>query len=199
MAGHMWKLIAGCALFACPSVALANDVGSPWQLDAGSEQADSFGTLNPDELTLNKALKNAMRGDVDMMTCAHGYLMTKMGNHGDARTIFENCAAAGYTGTMTWMSYMDDNGFGLPQEDAKSATAWDRKAAEMGDPIGQLNYGLDLLRGRGVDVDEEAGRQWVDRAADAGERSAIELRDAGYDYTIVTPDADEWKYKQRLY
>ena len=37
-------------------------------------------------------------------------------------------------------------------------------------------------------------RLYVDRAAGAGMKDAVALRDAGYDYTVVTPDADEWKY-----
>lgn len=169
-----------------------------WQLDAGTEVEDEGGTLNPDELTLNKAIKNAMRGKVDMMTCAQGYLMTKMGNHGDARTIFENCAKQGYTGTMTWMSYMDTNGYGKP-EDPKAAAEWDRKAAEAGDPVGMLNYGLDLLRGHGVEPDPQAGRVLIDRAADAGIRDAIDVRESGYDWKAGTPDADDWRYEKRIY
>lgn len=187
--------------FAYPLSAGADEgsVDNPWQLDAGTEKADEFGTLNPDEMTLNRAIENATRGDVDMVTCAQGYLMTKMGNHVDARAIFRKCAEAGYTGTMTWMSYMDENGFGRQGYDPKAAAEWDRQAADRGDPIGQLNYGLDLLRGRGVAPDPQAGRQWIDKSAAAGDPSAIELQRHDYDYRAVTPDADESRYEKRLF
>ena len=175
----MRHLICALSLFAVP--ALAED-----DLDPG-------GTLNPDEMSLNSALQKALRGDVDMVVCAQGYLMTKMGNHGDARTIFKNCADQGWTGTMTWMSYMEDNGFG-GDENPDAAAEWDRLAAEAGDPVGMFNYGLDLMRGRGVARDDAAGRSFVDQAAAAGLAVAKRLQASGYDLDEVTPDADNWKY-----
>ncbi len=136
-----------------------------------------------------------MKGEVDMVICAQGYLMTKQGNHGDARTIFKNCADKGWTGTMTWMSYMDENGFG-GDRDPVAAAEWDKTAAERGDPIGQFNYGPDLLRGHGVSQDPDLGRSYVDRAAKQGLDVARELKASDYDWESVTPDADEWKYKK---
>ncbi|MBL1407007.1 MAG: sel1 repeat family protein [Rhizobiales bacterium] len=173
----------------------AND---PWQLDIGTEVEDEFGTLNPEELSLNKAIKNAMRGKVDMMTCAQGYVMTKMGNHGDARKIFESCIKNGYTSAMTWMSYMEHNGFGAAENPA-AAAAWDKKAADAGDPIGQFNYGLDLLRGHGVELNKELGKAYIDDAAEYGLKDAIEVQKSDYDYNVVTPDADNWKYEKRIF
>lgn len=190
--------MVGLSLAATSSLAEEPDKHDPWKLNAQSEVEDEYGTLNPDELTLNKAIKNAMRGDVDMMVCAQGYVMTKMGNHGDARTIFENCAKKGYTGTMTWLSYMDHNGFGA-DENPEGAAAWDKKAADAGDPIGQFNYGLDLLRGHGVELNKELGKVYIDKAAKYGLKDAIEVQDSDYDYNVVTPDADNWKYEKRIY
>lgn len=171
---------------------------TPWELDVGSEIEDEFGTLNPEELTLNKAIKNAMRGDVDMMTCAQGYVMTKMGNHGDARKIFEACIEKGYTSAMTWMSYMEHNGLGSA-ENPQAAAKWDKKAADAGDPIGQFNYGLDLLRGHGVELNETLGKTYIDDAAKHGLKDAIEVQQSDYDYNVVTPDADNWKYEKRIF
>jgi uncharacterized protein len=151
------------------------------------------GSLNPEEMSLSKAVERAREGDVDFVVCAQGYLLTKKGDHKAARTVFEECARQGYTGAMTWLSYLDDNGFGAP-ENAEQASKWDQKAAEMGDRVAQFNFGLDLLRGRGVPANSDLGRQYVDRAADAGLKDAIQLKNSGYDYTVVTPDADEWKY-----
>lgn len=156
-------------------------------------QADEDGTLNPEELSLNSVLQKAVRGEVDMMTCAQGYFITKSGRHAAARALFERCALAGYTGAMTWMAQLDDNGLGAP-EDPVAAAAWDLRAAEAGDPVGQFNYGLDLIRGRGVEQDLELGRRYIDQAAEAGLQAARQMQEADYDPEEVTPDADNWKY-----
>ena len=161
-----------------------------------SEQAD--GILNPEEMSLARVTEKAREGDVNFVSCAAGYLMTKKGDHASARIVFEECARQGFTGAMTWMSYLDDNGFGAP-ENAERASNWDQKAADMGDPIAQFNYGLDLLRGRGVQANSDLGRQYVDRAAKAGMKDAVALQDSGYDYRSVTPDADEWKYLKPVF
>ena len=160
---------------------------------AGPAIGDELGTTNPEELTWQSLRDKAARGQTDMMTCASGYLMTKSGDHATARAIFEACAEAGYTGAMTWMGYMEQNGFGGPF-DPDAAARWDRRAAEAGDPVGQFNYGLDLMRGFGVPEDEAAGRVLVDHAAEAGLDIAQRLRGAGYDLGEVTPDADNWRY-----
>lgn len=161
---------------------------------AAQEAADDpGGTLNPPELGVNRVLDNVRNGKLDMMTCASGYYSTKSGNHLDARELFEACAAAGWTGAMTWMGQMEDNGLGA-DENPDAAAAWDRRAAEAGDPVGKFNYGLDLIRGRGVARDVEAGRRMVDAAAADGLGVARRLQEAGYDLDAVTPDADNWKY-----
>ena len=162
-------------------------------LALADDDTDPGGTLNPDEMSLQSALEKAARGEVGMAVCSQGYLMTKKGSHAQARTIFENCAAAGYTGTMTWMSYMEDNGLG-DDYDPVAAAQWDRKAAEAGDPIGKFNYGLSLLRGHGVAQNEVEGRALVDEAARDGVKVAQQLQAADYDTDVVTPDADNWKY-----
>lgn len=174
-----------------PCVLLAALCGQP----ALTEQTpdEGLGILNPDEMSLNRALRDAIEGETSMTVCASGYLMTKSGQHEMARTLFLNCVEDGYTGAMTWMSYLEDNGFGAPM-DPDAAADYDRRAAEAGDPVGMFNYGLDKLRGRGTPRDEAAGRALIDRAAEAGLSDARRLRDAGYDLDEVTPDADNWKY-----
>ena len=161
---------------------------------AQDSQGDALGTLNPDEMTWQRVLENSEGGATDMVTCASGYMLTKSGNHAAARALFRRCAEAGYTGAMTWMSQLDDNGLGGAQ-DLEAATEWNRRAAEAGDPVGKFNRGLDLLRGRGVAQDEEAGRRLVDEAANEGLPVAERLRRADYDLDEVTPDADEWRYQ----
>ena len=154
---------------------------------------DSYGTLNPEEMSMNKNIERALRGETSMTICASGYLMTKSGRHEEARRVFEACAEDGYTGTMTWMSYMENNGFG-GDYDPDRAAKWNKRAAELGDPVGMFNYGLDLLRGHGVRQDQALGRQWVDAAAQKGLHIAQRLQNAGYNPDEVTPDADNWKY-----
>lgn len=158
-----------------------------------AEDLSQYGTTNPEELTLNRNLQKALDGNVDMMVCASGYMITKSGRHEQARAIFDACANAGWTGTMNWMSYMEDNGFGGDYDPDKS-TEWDRRSAMSGDTVGKFNYGLDLIRGHGVGKDVALGRHWVDQAADEGLDIAQRLRNAGYDPDEVTPDADNWKY-----
>ncbi|WP_372833027.1 tetratricopeptide repeat protein [Puniceibacterium confluentis] len=154
---------------------------------------DDYGSLNPDEMTLNRVLEDSAGGAVDMVTCATGYMLTKSGNHAAARALFRRCAEAGYTGAMTWMSQLDNNGLGAEYNPEASAD-WDRRAAEAGDPVGQLNHGINLLRGHGIARDEAQGRAFVDRAATAGLPAAQRLAGAAYDLDEVTPDADNWKY-----
>ena len=155
--------------------------------------ADEFGTLNPEELTWQSMRDKAANGETSMTVCASGYMMTKSGDHATARTIFEQCAKQGYTGAMTWMGQLDNNGLGGAYN-PDAAAEWDRRAADLGDPVGKFNYGIALMRGHGVAQDETAGRALVDEAAADGLDIARRLRGADYDLEEITPDADAWKY-----
>ena len=167
-------------------------------LDPGADtQVTAQGTLNPHEMSMARVMDNIRQGDTGMVTCSMGYLVTKSGRHDLARELFRQCADAGYTGAMTWMSQLQDNGLGGPQ-DLAAASEWNRRAAEAGDPVGKFNRGLDLMRGWGVDPDPDAGRRLIDEAADQGLAVARRLRGADYDLDEVTPDADAWRY-QRLF
>ncbi|QFS84518.1 hypothetical protein FIU97_17310 [Roseivivax sp. THAF40] len=162
-------------------------------IPASAEEADEYGTLNPDEMTWESMLDRAEKGETGMVLCSTGYMLTKSGKHGAARALFENCANAGYTGAMTWMGQLDNNGLGGAY-DPDAAAEWDRRAADLGDPVGKFNYGLALMRGHGVAQDIDKGRALVDEAAEEGLKIAQRLKSAGYDPDEVTPDADEWKY-----
>ncbi|MBJ3761732.1 sel1 repeat family protein [Maribius pontilimi] len=155
--------------------------------------ADELGTLNPEELTWQSMRDKAARGETSMTMCASGYMMTKSGDHATARAIFERCAEAGYTGAMTWMGQLDNNGLG-GDYNPDAAAEWDRRAADLGDPVGKFNHGLNLMRGHGIGKDDALGRQYVDEAAADGLLVAKRLQGAGYDLDEVTPDADNWKY-----
>lgn len=160
---------------------------------ASEEDEDAGGTLNPPEMGINRVLQNIREGKPDMVTCASGYYITKKGDHEEARELFEACAEAGWTGTMTWMSQMENNGLGGDYNPEASAY-WDRRAAEAGDRVGKFNHGINLLRGHGIAKNEILGRKLVDEAAAEGLPAAQRLQAAGYDLDEVTPDADNWKY-----
>ena len=170
------------------SCALALSATALW-----AEDDDPGGVLNPDEMTWRSVLDRAEDGETGMVLCATGYMLTKSGDHAAARTLFRNCAEAGYTGAMTWMSQLDNNGLG-GDYDPEASAAWDQQAAELGDPVGKFNHGLNLMRGHGIAKDEVLGRRYVDEAASAGLEIAQRLQGAGYDLDEVTPDADNWKY-----
>ena len=154
---------------------------------------DNFGTLNPQDTGFGRVMSNIDNGVTDMVTCATGYYITKSGRHEAARKLFQACADAGYTGAMTWMSQLDNNGLG-GDYNPDAAANWDLKAAELGDPVGKFNYGLDLMRGHGVARNDALGRAYVDEAANDGLKIAKRLQGADYDLDEVTPDADNWKY-----
>jgi len=161
---------------------------------AAAAEEDAGGQLNPPEMGVAKVLDTIRNGETDMVSCASGYFMTKAGNHGDAREVFEACAEAGWTATMTWMSQLDANGLGA-DHDPDAAADWSRRAAEAGDPVGQFNYGLALIRGHGVARNVDRGKRMIDMAASAGLGIALRLKNARYDLSTVTPDADEWKFR----
>lgn len=154
---------------------------------------DEYGTLNPHDTGFGRVMSNIENGITDMTTCASGYHITKAGRHAPARKLFEACANAGYTGAMTWMSQLDNNGL-AGEYDPDAAAEWDKRAADAGDPVGKFNYGIDLMRGHGVARDEALGRAYVDEAASEGLKIARRLQSAGYDLDEITPDADNWKY-----
>ncbi len=158
-----------------------------------AEDLSEYGTTNPDEMTWQRFVEEAENGETGMVLCSMGYALTKAGDHDAARTLFLNCAEDGYTGAMTWMSQLDNNGLG-GEYDPDAATEWDRRAAELGDPVGKFNYGINLMRGHGVAQDEALGRELVDQAAAEGLPIAQRLAAADYDLDEVTPDADNWKY-----
>ena len=162
---------------------------------ATADDDDLGGTLNPEELTLGHNILMAEQGQVDMTICASGYMMTKAGRHDLARKVFTACAEAGFTSTMTWMAYMEQNGFGGDGEfDPDQAALWDKRAAEAGDPVGKFNHGLNLMRGFGVAQDPALGKSFVQDAAKDGLEIAQRLIDADFDLDEVTPDADNWRY-----
>ncbi|GIT91317.1 hypothetical protein JANAI62_17730 [Jannaschia pagri] len=185
-----------------PGVALLTILASPVVAQdfgqCGKHVSDAHGTHNPEELTICSHIDRMRQGETHPVLGFIGYIEAKAGNHDTAREIFTTLADEGNSSAMTWMAWMEDNGLGGP-EDAEAAAEWDRRSMEAGSSVGAFNYGLDILRGRGVAYDEELGRRIIERAAALGDRAAQHLIDNDFDLDSVTPDADEWKYEKKLF
>ncbi|WP_298864660.1 sel1 repeat family protein [uncultured Sulfitobacter sp.] len=163
-----------------------------------SHVSNAFGTKNPEELSLRGALDRLQHGEWHPMTSAIGYGAAKAGMHEVAREIFTDSARRGNVQGMTWLSWMEDNGLAGP-ENPKAAAYWDRRAMELGSEVGAFNFGLDVLRGRGVSHDRALGQAIIKEAARMGSPDAQHLVDQDFDLDSATPDADEWKYKKNLF
>lgn len=57
---------------------------------------------------------------------------------------------------------------GAPSPDPAESVKWVRRAAEQGDPEGQMYLGAYCLRGYGVGVDKAEGLKWLKKSADQG-------------------------------
>ena len=62
-------------------------------------------------------------------------------------------------------------GDGTPRDVAEGARLYAAAAAD-GHPMAMFNWGVMLRDGVGVEADEEAGRTWIARAAEAGLKEA---------------------------
>lgn len=154
---------------------------------------DDHGILNPDDTGREMLVRKIEMGVIDSVTCSLGFNTTKYDDNELAKKLARQCADAGYTKAMTWMSHFENNAIGGSYNPV-AAAEWDRRAAEAGDPVGMYNFGLDLLRGHGVAKDETLGRQYIAKAAASGLEIAQYLQDMDYDLDKVTPDADDWKH-----
>ncbi|MFC3118224.1 sel1 repeat family protein [Jhaorihella thermophila] len=132
---------------------------------------DEFGTLNPEEMTLDRVMRNIRDGQPDMMSCAAGYYITKSGRHGMAREVFETCANAGWTGAMTWMSQLDNNGLG-GDYDPDAAAQWGPPRGRGRRPGGQVQTRArpDARSRRGAQRNARAGLCGRGRPRRTGDR-----------------------------
>ncbi|HUO54528.1 MAG TPA: sel1 repeat family protein [Rhodoblastus sp.] len=166
-----------------------------WLGTAPARAGEPDGELNPTDMNLDYWAGKAADGHFEPHICFYGVFLDKTGRHAEARRIFQRCAEAGNQYAMPWMSYLEENGFDRPSDPEKAAE-WDRKLSDLGSPIGQLNYGLDLLRGHGAPLDRSAGKALIDKAAAAGDKTARDLAAHDYDPESVTPDADKARYRR---
>lgn len=172
--------------FACLGIFLAT---AAWA-EPPPAPDDEAGILNPDDSGRDMLVRRIEMGITDPVTCSLGYSTVKYDEDLSlAMKMARICAEAGNVKAMTWMSQLEGTG-ATGKPDLAAATDWDRRAAETGDAVGRFNYGLSLLRGRGVARDDDLGRCYVDAAAKDGLEIAQRLQDADYDPDAVTPSAD---------
>ncbi|MEP0190067.1 MAG: hypothetical protein ABJE00_06595 [Erythrobacter sp.] len=166
--------------------------------DRESHISDGFGSKNPEELSLKGALGRSRHGEWHPMASALAYGAAKAGLHEEAREVFADSANRDNLQGMTRLSWMEDNSL-AGSENPETAAYWDRRAMELGSEVGAFNYGLDVLRGRGVPYDQELGERIIRQAAEMGSDTAQHLIDNELDLDTVTLDADEWKYEKKLF
>ncbi len=90
------------------------------------------------------------------------------------RSIFDatmKSAEKGDAAAQHLLSFMYQEGLGVPQNDRESA-AWDRKAAEQGNAEAQKNLGVMYEEGRGVPQDDREAVDWYRKAAEQGDAAA---------------------------
>jgi TPR repeat protein len=128
-------------------------------------------------------LEHSAQQPASLITCARGYLLEKCGDHEAANAVFDKCIAAGYVGAMIWKALMYENGYGVPQDDAK-ATELMRRAAMSADPgyatLGKLHYATALHLGKGVERNEAEARKWFQAAAAEADPDAAQFLRTGY-------------------
>jgi hypothetical protein len=182
---RMRLLLAACALVLAIRVEAAV---------AGSSAAEQPEELNPQVLDMQYWAAKSTEERFDPHMCGYGVFLDKTGQHEEARRIFERCADNGNLHAMPWMSYLEENGYDRASDPVKAAE-WDKRLADAGSPIGQFNYGLDLLRGHGAPLDRASGKSLIDLAAAGGDSTARELIAHDYDPESVTPEADKARYR----
>jgi TPR repeat protein len=162
---------------------------------AAPAQDDENAQEAPSELSIQYWVERSKEARFDPAMCMYGYPLAKMGWHDAARRIFERCAEHDNQYAMPWAAWTEENGYDKPSDPVKAAE-WDKRLAETGSSLGQFNYGLDLLRGHGVDQDRRLGKAMIDQAAAGGDKTARELIAHDYDPEAVTPTADLAHYRK---
>jgi TPR repeat protein len=87
--------------------------------------------------------------------------LTKAAESGHA---LAQCELGYYFEHMDWDRFHEISHF----RDMRDAVPWYRRSADQGWTDGQYWLGLCYLEGKGVDLDEEKGLEWMRKAADAG-------------------------------
>lgn len=109
--------------------------------------------------------------------CLYGYAAQKTGDHAAALKIFEDCVQSwNDVYSMIWLAQMYESGTGVPLSLEKAA-ALIKLGAEQPDTaayvsLARYHWGVALAEGRGVTVDVQAARYWLQRASADGQTEA---------------------------
>lgn len=114
------------------------------------------------------------------MTSAVGNGAAKTRMQDVACEIFADSAHRGNVQGMAWLSWMEDDGLAGPKN-PETAAHRVRKAMEPGSETGAFNYGLDVLRGRGVPYD----RLWAGRSSARPSEWAARRRSTSLNMTMI--------------
>ena len=101
----------------------------------------------------------------------------RSGDYQKAMTIWLPLAQKEDAAAQAGIGFMYHRGQGVPTDDAKAAY-WLRKAAEHGQPEGQLMLGSLYFYGTGVEKSYVKAYAWCDLAQDGGNADAQMCRDA---------------------
>lgn len=77
-------------------------------------------------------------------------------------------AAQNNTTAMVWLARVHDLGLQGQPKNAALSVAWNRKGAELGDSVAQVNLGFAFHQGKGVTKDLAQARDWYGKAAAQG-------------------------------
>jgi hypothetical protein len=89
--------------------------------------------------------------------------------------LFEKSAKQGLPVAQHFMGVLYDKGRGGVRVDDAKARAWYRMAAENNNPIGQFNYAIFLLEGRGGEKNETEAISWLKKSSEKGHPSATKV------------------------
>lgn len=101
--------------------ALSFTLSAPCFAETPKTVEDDFGVLNPEDTGVAMIKRKIAMGVIDSVTCSLGINATKTSDHVLARKLTKQCAEAGYTKAMTWMSQLEDNGMGGAYDPVASA------------------------------------------------------------------------------
>lgn len=154
---------------------LLTSAAAPARAEFALEDEQDGGILNPADFSF-RAYREAMNRFPDRvgMICVHAYELDKAGRYDQSLEFFTECARHGNPPAMLFLSYMYDEGHGVPR-DPVTSTGWIRKAAEAGYQTGQYHYGMALLNGYGTATDIKGAKLWLERAAEQGDVDAARV------------------------
>lgn len=141
---------------------------------ANAVEDDGF--LNPVDLDLRYYIEQLDRfPDRLGLVCWASYEMHKEGRHYETLPLLNICADRGLVVSMLLLSNMYELGINSETKQAEVSTLWLKRAAATNDSRGQLYYGIALLEGKGVKSNPRMAKQWLQLAANQGDKDAIDI------------------------